>query len=157
MTDADASDRRDPIPHQPARSAMISPIDMALLFARLGTASFLLFQTQDNVLSTDRMEEFAAFLAAHGYPLPSTLAPLVVGVQVLMALLLLAGFMVRPVGLALMGMFIIALVTVHLQQPFNLWWPALALVQFGAIFATAGGGILGVDRRGTSRVVSVRR
>ena len=122
-------------------------MDVALLFARLGTASFLLFQTQDNVLSTDRMEEFAAFLAAHGYPLPSALAPLVVGVQVLMALLLLAGFMVRPVGLALMGMFIVALVTVHLQQPFNLWWPALALVQFGAIFAAAGGGTLGLDRR----------
>lgn len=124
----------------------IRSIDMALLFSRLGTASFLLFQTHDNVLSTDRMDEFAAFLAANAYPLPATLAPLVVGTQIVMALLLLSGLLVRVVGLALMGMFFVALVTVHLNQPFNLWWPALALVQFGAVFAAAGGGVLGIDR-----------
>ncbi len=147
MTDKVAREHPVPIPGGPRLFRTIGSTDLALLFARLGTASFLIFQTHDNVLSQDRMEEFTGFLAGYGYPFPSALAPLVVWVQILMALLLIAGLLVRAVGHVLMGMFIVALLTVHIEQPFNLWWPALALVQFGAIFATAGGGRVGISHR----------
>lgn len=122
------------------------PSDFALLLSRWGTAAFLIFQTQDNVLSAARMNEFALFLAAYDYPIPNVLAPVVVGVQVGIALTLLVGKFVRTAGIILMGMFLVALMTVHFSQSFNLWWPALALVQFGAIFAAMGGGNLGLDR-----------
>lgn len=147
MTDEVVREHPAPIPGGPSFSRTIGSTDLALLFARLGTAGFLIFQSHDNVLSQGRMEEFAGFLAGHGYPFPSAIAPLVVWVQILMALLLIAGFLVRAVGLVLMAMFIVALMTVHIEQPFNFWWPALALVQFGAIFAAAGGGRVGVSHQ----------
>lgn len=119
--------------------------DLALLLSRLGLAAFLIFQIHDNVLDPTRMDEFAQFLEAYRFPVAALAAPLIVLAQAVIALLLALGLATRWAGMALSIMFVVGLAVVHLPEPFNLWWPALALVLLGAIHATIGAGRLSLD------------
>lgn len=119
--------------------------DLALLMSRLGLAAFLIFQVHDNILNPERMDEFAQFLEAYRFPFASLAAPLIVFAQAVIALSLALGLATRWMGIALSIMFVVGLGVVHLPEPFNFWWPALALVLLGAIHATVGAGGLSLD------------
>ena len=55
--------------------------DLSLLLLRILTGAFLIYGTQDNILSDARMQEFVQFLAKRGFVWPELMAPLSVYAQ----------------------------------------------------------------------------
>lgn len=119
--------------------------DFALLAARLATGTFLIDGVWDNVTERVRMAEFVAFMRANGFVAPDLLAPFSVYAQLLAGGLLILGLLTRWAGLILLGNFVVALWMVHWTQTLREWWPALALIALGCLFATRGGGRYAVD------------
>ena len=66
--------------------------DLSLLFLRILTGAFLIYGTQDNILSDARMQEFVHFLAKHGFVRPELMAPLSVFAQFIMGCCLLSAY-----------------------------------------------------------------
>jgi putative oxidoreductase len=119
--------------------------DHALLALRLLTGGFLIYGVIDNVVSAERMREFATFLAASGFAAPDAMAPLSVYAQLAIGVLLVVGALTRWAGLLLAFNFVVGVVMVHWQQSFHEWWPAIVLVFLGLYFATRGAGRFGLD------------
>ena len=120
--------------------------DMAALVARVAAGAFIMDGVRDNVASGARMAEFVGFMRASGFVAPEFLAPFSVYTQLLAGALLVLGLLTRWAGLILAGTFAVALWVVHWAEGLRLWWPALALVVLGLLFATRGGGRYAVDR-----------
>jgi putative oxidoreductase len=133
--------------HEPADRPSSGDIGQAggLLILRLTAGGFLVWEVLDNLLSSARMQEFATFLAAHGYPWPALLAPLSVWFQCLAGSAWLLGLSTRCVSVVIALHFLLAWVTVHLHQPMRAGWPALALIAMAAVLATHGPGRWSVD------------
>jgi putative oxidoreductase len=119
--------------------------DLALLLLRLATGAFLIYQSHDNVISSERMFEFEKFLTHFGFVAPQLMAPLSVYAQFICAILFILGLLTRWAGLITAFNFIVAVWMVHLPQSFDLWWPALVLVFLGLLFATHGAGRYALD------------
>lgn len=121
--------------------------DLALLAARVVVGAFLIWGVWDNVVSAARMAEFVGFLRAHGFPVPDAMARLSVYAQLAVGICLVLGLATRFAGIICAINFIVALVMVDLALGVRGAFPATALVLFGAIFATIGGGRYALDRR----------
>ncbi|MFO7278316.1 MAG: DoxX family protein [Pseudomonadota bacterium] len=119
--------------------------DLSLLLLRVLTGSFLVYGTQDNVFSAERMEEFVAFLDHHGFIWPELMAPLSVYAQFVCGGLLVLGLLTRWAALVMVFNFIVAVVMVHWSQDFRGWWPAIVLVFICLDFACRGGGRYSLD------------
>jgi putative oxidoreductase len=119
--------------------------DIGLLVLRVLTGAFLIYGVIDNVVSSERMEEFVAFMAANGFPAPGFLAPISVYLQLLCGIAFLGGFLTRWAGIIIAVHFVVAVVMVHWAQDFRGWWPAIVLVGIGLQFALAGGGKFAID------------
>ena len=121
--------------------------DLALLAARVVVGAFLIWGVWDNVISAARMAEFAGFLLAHDFPMPKLMAPLSVYAQLAVGICFVLGLATRLAGLVCAINFVVALVMVDLALGVRGAFPAGALVLFGMIFATIGGGRYALDRR----------
>jgi putative oxidoreductase len=121
--------------------------DGALLASRLVIGAFLLWGVADNILSSARMAEFAQFLAANGFPIPHVMATLSVWVQALVGVALILGLFTRWAGLLCAINFAVAVAMVDAKLGVRGAFPATALVLFGLLFATLGGGRHALDRR----------
>jgi putative oxidoreductase len=110
------------------------------------TGAFLVWQSHDNVLSAERMDEFVKFLTQFRFPLPELMAPLCVYAQFLCGLAFILGFLTRWSGLITAFVFVVAVWMVHWPQDFPGWWPALILIFLGLLFATRGAGRYSLDR-----------
>jgi putative oxidoreductase len=119
--------------------------DVANLLLRWVTGAFLVYQSHDNILSAERMDEFEKFLAQFGFAAPELLAPLCVWAQFLCGVASILGLLTRWAGLVTIFVFIVAVWMVHWPQDFPGWWPALILVFLGLLFATHGAGRLSLD------------
>jgi putative oxidoreductase len=119
--------------------------EAALLALRAATGLFLLYQSHDNLLSADRMDEFAAFMGQFGFWRPNILAPFAIFWQVVAGLGFILGLFVRPLGLITAVQFIVALWMVHWSQDYALWWPAAILIFLGFYFLARGSGRYGLD------------
>lgn len=119
--------------------------DAGLLFLRVLTGAFLVYGVVDNIVSAERMAEFATFMAANNFPAPDLLAPLSVYVQFLCGLALILGFLTRWAGIIVAVHFVVAVVMVHWAQDFRAWWPAIVLVAIGFQFAVTGAGQFSLD------------
>lgn len=120
--------------------------DLGLLLLRWVTGAFLIYQSQDNIVSAARMEEFVRFLDQFHFPMPGLLAPLCVWAQFLCGIAFILGLMTRWAGLVTTFVFIVAVWMVHWPQDFPGWWPALILIFLGILFATLGPGRYAIDR-----------
>ena len=121
--------------------------DLALLLLRWVTGAFLVYQSHDNVLSAERMEEFVKFLVQFGFPMPGLMAPLCVYAQFLCGIAFVLGLLTRWAGLVTAFVFLVAVWMVHWAQDFVGWWPALILIFIGLLFATRGAGRYSLDHR----------
>ena len=119
--------------------------DVGLLALRVLTGAFLVYGVADNVASAQRMEEFATFMAASGFPAPQLLAPFSVYLHLLCGIALILGLLTRWTGIIVALHFVVALVMVHWAQDFRAWWPAIVLVGIGFQFALTGAGRFSVD------------
>jgi len=121
--------------------------DLGLLLLRLVTGAFLVYQSQDNIFSAARMNEFVQFLTQFNFIMPELMAPLCVWAQFLCGIAFILGLLTRWAGLITTFVFIVAVWMVHWPQDFPGWWPALILVFLGFLFATLGGGRYALDHR----------
>ena len=68
---------------------------IGLLLLRLFLSLRLIYGVIDNILSWERMKEFATFLESNSFPIPTTSAVISVYAQFICGLLILAGFKTR--------------------------------------------------------------
>jgi putative oxidoreductase len=133
----------------PGRSLLDRALDphreYGTILVRLVVGYRLIWGSADNVFSWPRMVEFAEFLQHQGFPFPLPGAVISAGAQFLCGLLFILGAWTRPAALVMLVNFAVALVLVHLGQPFLENYDALVMF-FGAGFLLAhGAGRLSVD------------
>ena len=117
------------------------------IFIRLIVGYRLIWGTADNVLSYERMLEFSSFLAAHGVPWPLLAAFVSAYAQFICGVLFVVGAFTRPAAALMVINFVVALLLVHIGQPFLENYDALVML-FGAAFLLVHGpGLLSVDAR----------
>jgi uncharacterized membrane protein YphA (DoxX/SURF4 family) len=119
--------------------------DAGLFLLRCVTGAFLIYQSHDNVLSGERMQEFVKFLTQFGFVYPEFMAPFAVWWQFLAGFGFILGLFTRWFGMVTMVQFIVACWMVHWTQDFAGWWPALILVFLGLYFGLHGSGRYGID------------
>jgi putative oxidoreductase len=119
----------------------------APLFIRLFAGTFLVYMSQDNVFSWERMREFEGFLRHHDFPLPLTSAIVSVGAQFVSGILFLAGALVRWAALVMVVNFLVALGTVHLTMPFGEALDPGAMLASALFLLFNGAGALSIDAR----------
>lgn len=119
--------------------------DLSLLLLRIATGCFLLYQSHDNLLSSERMEEFASFLRQFGFWQPDLLAPLSIFWQVAAGIGFILGLLTRWLGLVTAFNFAVAVWMVPWNDPVPGIWPAAVLVVIGLHLGLRGSGRFGID------------
>ena len=119
--------------------------DLALLLARLTAGGLLIFGVWDNIVSAERMAEFARFLGAFHFPAPALMAQLSVWTQFAAGVMLVLGIGTRIGGLLCAANMLVALVVVDAQNGVRAAYPAASLVVLGLIFAAIGPGRIALD------------
>jgi putative oxidoreductase len=125
---------------------------LAPVFIRLFSGTFLVYMSQDNVFSWDRMREFETFLPGHGFPFPLLAAVVSVSAQFAAGLSFLAGAFVRWTAALMVVNFTVALGTVHLALPFREALDPAALLACALSLLFGGAGPLSVDAWRAGRV-----
>jgi putative oxidoreductase len=117
------------------------------LFVRLVVGFVLVYGTQDNVFSHERMLEFRDFLAARSVPYPLFAARLSAYAQFACGILFAVGLLVRPAAALMVINFVAALLIAHLDGPLDAARLALCML-FSALFLLFhGAGKLSADER----------
>ncbi len=124
---------------------------LAFLLLRLAFCFQLIYGSQDNVLSSERMLEFEKFLTGLQVPYPAIAAPLSVYVQFIGGILLIIGFKIRFAGALIAINFIFALIIAHRGHTYPDMMPAINLLVAGMFFCLAGGGRWTLDKLIQSR------
>lgn len=120
--------------------------DAGLLLLRWVTGGFLLYQSHDNLFSSERMNEFESFLDGFGFAYPEVMAPLSVWFQFAAGLAFVLGLFTRWFGLITAFNFVVAVWMVHWTDPIPGMWPAAILVFLGLYFGLRGSGGYGIDQ-----------
>jgi len=119
--------------------------DAALLLVRVTLGAFLIYGVWDNIVSAERMAEFAGFLAKFGFPAPGFMAPLSVWAQFLCGVAFILGLATRWAGLVCAFNFIVAIAMVDHLGGVRASFPSACLVVVGLYLATHGAGRLAID------------
>ena len=114
---------------------------------RLFFAFVLIYGTQDNVFSRERMLEFRDFVAANGFPYPLFSAYLSAYAQFICGILIGIGLLTRLASIVMIINFIAALLMVHVQLPFAANISPLAMLFCAVFFLLHGPGPFAVDNR----------
>jgi putative oxidoreductase len=107
--------------------------DYGAIFLRVLIGWRLIYGTQDNVFSWERMIEFRNFLDQLGTPLPLFSATLSVYAQFICGILYVVGLWMRPAAIVMIINFIFALIIAHIGTTFLETFDALVML-FGSIF-----------------------
>lgn len=100
---------------------------------RLAVGFHLIYGTQDNILSWERMLEFRDFLEVYGAPVPLISAVISVYAQFFSGVLFIIGWKVRVAGVFMIFNFLVAILLVHLYDPYPSIYPAISMLA-GSIF-----------------------
>ncbi|MEO9485566.1 MAG: DoxX family protein [Ekhidna sp.] len=112
---------------------------------RLSVGFHLIYGTQDNVFSWERMLEFRDFLEAFGTPMPLVAAFLSVYAQFICGLFFIAGWKVKPAGGIMVVNFVIAILLVHLKDPYPAVYPAISMLAGSVFLLLNGAGNVSLD------------
>ena len=129
----------------PDLGSLASYEDAVLLLIRFTLGAFLIWGVLDNIISTERMDEFVRFLTDHGFIWPEFMARLSVYGQFIVGLGFITGFAIRYAGLLCTINFIVAIVMVDHKLGIRGSFSSACLVLFGLYFMTHGGGKWSVD------------
>lgn len=108
------------------------------IFIRLAIGFHLIYGTQDNVFSWERMLEFKAFLEAHGMVFPLFAAITSVYAQFICGILYILGWQVRLAAVIMIFNFIVALLLVHFGDTYPNAFPAIMMLA-GSLFLLLNG------------------
>ena len=114
-------------------------------FVRLVVGFVLVYGTQDNVFSHERMMEFRDFLAARRVPMPLLGAYVSAYAQFVCGILYVIGLLVRPAALVMVINFVAALVIAHLDTPLDAARLALCMLFSSLFLLFNGAGALSLD------------
>lgn len=114
--------------------------DLSLLLLRMAFGVRLIWGTQDNILSYDRMLEFTHFLEANGFPFPLVSAFASVYLQFAAGVCWIIGLWVRESALVMVANFLIAIIMVHIGDAYMNTAPAIHLLAFSFFLLCSGGG-----------------
>lgn len=114
--------------------------DFAIFLIRLVFGIRLIWGTQDNVFSFERMEEFAHFLEANGFPFPMISAFTSVYLQFFAGICWILGVWVRESAAVMAINFIVALLMVHIGDSYINAAPAIHLLAVSILLLTCGAG-----------------
>lgn len=117
------------------------------VFVRLVVGFILVYGTQDNVFSHERMVEFRDFLAAKRVPLPLFSAYLSAYAQFVCGILYVLGLFVRPAALVMVINFVAAILIAHLDTPLDATRLALCMLFCSLFLLFNGAGALSLDNR----------
>ena len=135
------------MPHIPGFRFFEARREYGAVFIRLVVGFILIYGTQDNVFSHERMQEFRDFLAARRVPFPLFSANLSAYAQFVCGILYVLGLLVRPAALVMVINFVAALVIAHLNAPFDAARLALCMLFSSLFLLFNGAGALSLDRR----------
>jgi putative oxidoreductase len=110
-------------------------------------ATFLIYMTQDNVFSADRMQEFVGFLTTEGFPAAEVLAPISVYAQFTCGVLVALGLLTRWAAAVMIVNFVVAIGGVHIGTPFRAFLEPLAMLSASLFLLLHGPGRLALDNR----------
>jgi putative oxidoreductase len=119
--------------------------DPALLLLRVFVGFFLIWGVWDNITSSERMHEFAEFLAKHGFPSPAILAPVSVYLQLAIGVGFVLGLFTRWAGIFCAITFVVAIAMVDRHGGMRGIFPSGCLVAIGLYLATHGAGRISLD------------
>jgi putative oxidoreductase len=119
--------------------------DFTLLLMRLFVGLFLILNVWDNITDGARMQEFATFLAKHGFASPNILAPVSVYLQLAIGLGFVLGLFTRWAGIFCVIHFVVAIVMVDRFGGMRETFPSGCLVFIGLYLATYGAGRFSAD------------
>lgn len=112
--------------------------EVGALLLRLFFAFVLIYGTQDNIFSHERMLEFRDFLAQNGFIYPLASSYLSAYAQFICGILILIGFTTRIASFVMVINFIIALLMVHTALPFDANIAPLAMLTTALFFTFHG-------------------
>ena len=119
--------------------------EWGVIFIRLAFGFWLIYGTQDNVFSHERMVEFMKFLEQNGFPFPTFGAYLSAYAQFLCGILFILGLGTRFAG-AVMGInFLFALGIAHVGAPYQANYPAFVMLAAALFFFVHGAGKPSLD------------
>lgn len=127
------------------RASRTPGADALWLAVRLVVGTFLVWGVWDNIVSAQRMAEFAGFLKAHGFVTPSLMAPLSVYAQAACGLAFILGLLTRPAGVVCAINFVVALVMVDWGLGPRAAFPTGLLILIGLMLAEGGAGRFSLD------------
>ena len=119
--------------------------DFALLLLRVFVGLFLVWNVWGNLANSDRMHEFAEFLAKHGFPSPHLLAPVSVYLQLTIGIAFVLGVFTRWAGLLCAIHFGVAIAMVDHQGGMRGIFASGCLLLTGLYLGTHGAGRLSID------------
>lgn len=119
--------------------------EYGVIFIRLIVGFHLVYGTQDNVFSYERMEEFANFLTVRGVPFPLFSAFLSAYAQFICGILFIVGLATRYAAIVMIINFIAALIIAHIGDTYPRMFPALMMLSAACFFLLHGAGKLSVD------------
>jgi putative oxidoreductase len=117
----------------------------------------LIHGTQDNIFSWARMLEFRDFLAAQGFPFPLACAVVSVVAQFGCGALYLIGYLTRWSALVMLFNFTVALLGVHLGQPYAAAFPAIVMWVGSLTLLLSGPGAWSLDGRLRTHIPDVKK
>ena len=112
--------------------------EYADIFIRIIIGFHLIYGTQDNVFSWERMLEFRDFLELHGVIFPLVAAIVSVYAQFICGILYILGWKVREAALVMIVNFIVAISIVHLGDTYPNTFPAIMML-CGSLFLLFNG------------------
>lgn len=130
--------------------------EVGALVIRLFAGGTIVYMSQDNVFSWERMLEFRDFLAARGVLIPLVAACLSVYVQFACGILFLLGLLTRYAAIAMVVNFVAAILIVHLDLPLQAAIPPGAMLACSLFLLFNGAGRLSVDAQLEGRVAPLR-
>lgn len=120
--------------------------DHSLLLVRIAFGIRLIWGTQDNILSMERMQEFARFLETNDFPFPMISAFTSVYLQFAAGLCWILGVWVRTSSLIMALNFIVAILMVHLGDAYINTAPAIHLLVVSTYLLCFGPGKFTLSR-----------
>lgn len=118
---------------------------LGLLLFRFFMGGRIFLGVWDNVVSSEKMAEFAQFLDSYGVPYPTLSAPLSVYAQMICGLLIVLGLQTRFVAFLMLINFLVAFFVVDRHLSLEEMTPALAMLFGSLLLIFEGAGRFSLD------------
>ena len=119
--------------------------DYGPIFIRLIIGFHLIYGTQDNVFSWERMLEFRDFLESRDVIFPLFAAHVSVYAQFICGILFIVGGFIRYAAVVMIINFLSAIYIVHIGDTYPSMFPALMMLSGSIYFLISGAGKLSID------------